>query len=136
MSVFEKVYEIIIQIPRGHVLTYAKISEMMGRRLSAQAVGWALKALPDDETKSKNGSAYHAKNVPWHRVINSRGTISTNSGLDIPPGLQRRLLEAEGIVFGTDDALDLEKYLWSPKRERPRKDGPKGSVPKEKGDKM
>src|ERR1700677_1148442 len=99
MSVYAKVYEIVMQIPRGRVTTYGTVSKMMGNRLSAQAVGWALRALPDDASKTKNGSPYHAKNVPWHRVINSRGTVSTDKGLDIPAGLQQTLLQAEGIVF-------------------------------------
>jgi len=55
--------------------------------------------------------------VPWHRVINSKGTVSTNSGLDIPTGLQQRLLEKEGIVFDAGGVVEIEKYLWRPKNE-------------------
>src|SRR2546422_8751679 len=87
-SVFEQVYWWVLQIPRGKVMTYGQISRLMDERLSAQAVGWALHATPDDGRK-----------IPWHRVINSRGGISTSRGLNHPPGLQRGLLEAEDVVF-------------------------------------
>ena len=54
-SPFEQVYEIVQKIPKGSVLTYGAISKLMGRRLSAAAVGWALRALP---SASSNGEVY------------------------------------------------------------------------------
>lgn len=49
-------------------------------------------------------------NLPWHRVINNRGTISLRPGRGYEE--QKRLLLAEGIVFRDDDSIDLKKYLW------------------------
>ncbi|MFQ5812853.1 MAG: MGMT family protein [Anaerolineae bacterium] len=49
--------------------------------------------------------------MPWHRVVNSSGGISTRhttGGLNT----QRKLLEDEGIVFNEDGRLDLERYRW------------------------
>jgi methylated-DNA-protein-cysteine methyltransferase related protein len=111
MSIYEKVYEIVQQIPSGRVLTYGVISHMIDTRLSAQGVGWALNALRTEDP-SRPELVFTSQNVPWHRVINSRGGISTHKQLSIPPGEQRRLLEAEGIVFQDDETIILKDYLW------------------------
>jgi methylated-DNA-protein-cysteine methyltransferase-like protein len=118
MSVYAEVYKLVKRIPRGRVLTYGLISDLLTKRLSAQGVGWALKALPEAKkrTRSSDGKisnqVFNAKTVPWHRVVNSNGGISTHKNSAIPPGLQRELLEAEGITFDWEDKIDLPKYLW------------------------
>lgn len=130
--VFERVYEIVMRIPRGRVLTYGLISDMLGGRLSAQGVGWALKALPDGSIKVtgkatakatgttgaksavpkvKEPAKYTSQTVPWQRVINSQGRTSTHK-VGMPPDRQRDILEAEGVVFDHEDKVDLKKYLW------------------------
>ncbi len=43
--VYVEIYKIVQSIPEGRVLTYGLISHMIGGRMSAQGVGWALKAL-------------------------------------------------------------------------------------------
>jgi len=94
---------------------------MLGGRLSAQGVGWALRALPEPGLRKRNGrpaktpeaNLYHAANVPWHRVVNSTGGISTRKNRDILPGEQQLLLEREGVVFDEDSKLDLAAYLWT-----------------------
>ena len=83
-SVFINVYEIVRQIPRGKVFTYGAISKMLNKRLSAQGIGWALNALADAKEAKSSGSAYHSANVPWHRVINARGGVSTSKRPDCP----------------------------------------------------
>lgn len=50
--------------------------------------------------------------MPCHRVVNRNGEITSGfafGGLDE----QRRLLEAEGVVFSEDGRIDLNKYLWN-----------------------
>ncbi|MBS1989657.1 MAG: MGMT family protein [Cyanobacteria bacterium SZAS LIN-3] len=108
--IYKKVYDIVRQIPEGRVLTYGLISHKLGGRLSAQGVGWALKALP----KKKKGELadYDSSNVPWHRVINAQGGISTGRIIEIPPDLQKKLLRREGVKFNAEDKVDLAKYLW------------------------
>jgi alkylated DNA nucleotide flippase Atl1 len=44
-------------------------------------------------------------------VVNSKGGISTD---DQHPGLQRSLLEAEGVRFAAG-AIDLARYQWKPR---------------------
>lgn len=97
---FEQVHEWVRRIPVGHVMSYGQISKLMDRRLTPLAVGWAMKACPED--------------VPWHRVVNAQGGCSTDGRGDSPPGYQRALLESEGVVFGGDGTLDMERYRFEP----------------------
>lgn len=112
LNPFEQVYEIVRKIPKGKVFTYALISKRMNGRLSAAAVGWAMNALGNGKT------GYTSENVPWHRVINSKGTISTTHESGVlaksgrPVKLQQILLEQEGIIFTEDGSVDLTRFLW------------------------
>jgi len=99
-SSFETVYDLVRQIPQGRVSTYGQISNLMGNLLSPLAVGWALHSCPDG--------------VPWQRVVNAAGACSTDRLPDLPPGLQRSMLQSEGVVFGEDDTIDLERFRWEP----------------------
>jgi methylated-DNA-protein-cysteine methyltransferase related protein len=107
-AIFEEVQALVRRIPRGRVATYGQLSEMIGGRLSPVGIGWALHAAP-------------AGRCPWQRVVNSRGTVSTNHA---EPGLQRSLLEAEGVKFGADGVIDLARYQWRPRVRKPRVERP------------
>ena len=57
------------------------------------------------------GAVPDGSDVPWQRVINSRGMIS------FPPGspgavLQRALLEDEGVIFDAKGRVNLKVYGW------------------------
>jgi methylated-DNA-protein-cysteine methyltransferase-like protein len=99
VNIFEKVYRLVSMIPEGKVASYGQIARMLGSPRGARTVGWALHGLPEG-TK-----------VPWHRVINSQGRIST-SRVQHDANLQRELLEAEGIIFDERDRVDWEVYGW------------------------
>jgi methylated-DNA-protein-cysteine methyltransferase-like protein len=101
-SAWEGVYRLARRIPKGRVMTYGQIAALLGSRLSPRAVGWAMHGCPRD--------------VPWHRVVNASGGCSTDRLPDLAPGLQRSLLEREGVRFGAHDTLELECYRWNPKR--------------------
>lgn len=96
---FERVRRLVLRVPRGKVATYGQLSAMIDRRLTPVGVGWAIRAA---------GEA-----IPWQRVVNGSGGISTDGE---HPGLQRALLEAEGVHFGRDGRIDLERYGWRPRR--------------------
>lgn len=97
---FARVWSIVRKVPPGRVVTYGQLSLLIERRLTPMGVGWAIRAAPD-------GS------LPWHRVVNGRGGISTDGE---HPGLQRAMLEAEGVHFRADGTIDLERYAWTPRR--------------------
>lgn len=86
------------QVPPGHVTTYGDVATVLGSPRVARHVGFALAALGEQD-------------VPWHRVINSRGRISFK-GDPARAGLQRALLVAEGVVFDELGRTDLAKYRF------------------------
>jgi methylated-DNA-protein-cysteine methyltransferase-like protein len=89
-----RVYERVRLVPTGQVSTYGDVATSLGSPNVARHVGWALAALDDDS-------------VPWHRVINSRGTISFKG--DSPRAVaQRARLEAEGVVFDLRGRVQLQ----------------------------
>lgn len=96
---FEKVYEIVAQIPEGKVATYGGIGRMLGYARGAKIVGWAMRSAPE------------ALGLPCHRVVKVTGELS--------PGyvfgdreIQRAMLEAEGITFRPDGTIDMDMHLW------------------------
>jgi len=87
---FHRVYEIVVKIPPGRVMTYGQIAEILDRQISPAAVGWALSQCPAD--------------LPWQRVVNGRGGCSLGER-------QLERLRQEGIEF-TQGRLDLEVYRY------------------------
>ena len=108
--IYKQVYDLVRMIPEGQVLTYGLISLKLGGRLSAQGVGWALKAL--GHSKKEELAGYDSNTVPWHRVVNSHGGISTHRIPEIPPDMQKILLQREGVKFDREEKMNLDKYLW------------------------
>ena len=98
-SFFEQVHLVVSCIPPGKVATYGQIARLLGAPHAARTVGWALRAVPDD------------RDLPWHRVINARGTISLSAGGQ-GAAIQQALLEGEGIVFDDQGRIDLKVYGW------------------------
>jgi methylated-DNA-protein-cysteine methyltransferase related protein len=99
---FARVWELVARVPRGRVVTYGELSNMIDRRLSPVGIGWAMRAAPEDS-------------IPWHRVVNASGGSSTDRE---NPGLQRAMLEAEGVVFDRSGHIDLKRFGWK-RRLRP-----------------
>src|SRR6185437_8281345 len=95
----ERVFRIVRMIPRGHVMTYGQIAEILGEGYTPRTVGFVMHSSNDK--------------TPWHRVINAQGGCSTR-GLVLPHDKQQRLLEAEGISFNERGRCSLEKYVWIP----------------------
>ncbi len=98
---YEAVYHLVRQIPRGRVMTYGQIATLLGTPRAARAVGFAMRASGKKD------------DVPWQRVINSRGRISAKNQVERPI-LQRMLLESEGILFDEEGTCDLSRYRWEP----------------------
>ncbi len=100
---YRQVYAVVRRIPRGRVTSYGRVAAMLGRANAARAVGYALAASGD---KMKNDPP-----IPWHRVINVAGRISTPD-MDDGANRQATLLRAEGIAVSDDLRVNLNIYLW------------------------
>jgi len=109
VQAFEKIYRQVLRIPPGRVMTYGQIARILEDRYSPRLVGWAMHATPKDE-----------RNIPWHRVINSRGGVSTGRVILAEPDRQRLMLEAEGVVFDKNGHCELSVFQWSPRQRATR----------------
>jgi methylated-DNA-protein-cysteine methyltransferase-like protein len=98
----ELVKSIIREIPAGRVMTYGSIAAAAGNPRAARQV---VRILHSSST---------AEDLPWHRVINSRGSISLPVGQGYE--LQKSMLENEGIEFDEHDRVDLQYFHWLPSR--------------------
>lgn len=97
MSTFERIYEVVKNIPKGRVATYGQVATLAGNPRWARVVGYALHNNPDPST------------IPCHRVVNREGRVAT--GFVFGGGeTQRALLEKEGVIFDPDGSIDLEKF--------------------------
>jgi len=126
---FERVYRLVRQVPPGKVTSYGAIARMLGHPRAARTVGWALHSLPSSVPPIGGpppsippsgglppsippiGGDERGGDVPWHRVINSQGRIST-SCREHSADLQRTLLEAEGIQFDERGYVDWDRFGW------------------------
>lgn len=97
MNFKQKVFQKVNKIPHGFVTTYGTIATLSGVPRGARLVGGMLHGSRDS--------------LPWHRVINRYGFISTKC-LEHPKKLQKVLLEEEGIEVSDDFMVDLKKYGW------------------------
>jgi methylated-DNA-protein-cysteine methyltransferase-like protein len=98
----ERVYRIVRSIPRGRVMTYGQLAEILGDGYTPRTVGFVMHGSDD--------------NTPWHRVINAQGGCSTGR-IALPSDKQQLMLAAEGVEFNERGRCDLQRYLWIP-RER------------------
>ncbi len=96
----QKVLGLVQLIPIGRVATYGSIALMSGYPRRARHVGHILRGVSEDK----------AQDIPWHRVINSSGKLSTYK---VGTGdLQCLLLESEGITFSSSGKLNLKALMW------------------------
>ncbi len=94
----EKVYEFLLTVPRGKVVTYGQIAAHLGNPKLARAVGNILH-------KNPNGQKY-----PCYKVVNSRGCLSPRYAFGGMEG-QKQRLEAESIEVN-GDRVELQRYRY------------------------
>lgn len=88
----------LANIPYGKVSSYGSIARRAGYPGLARHVAYLLKHLPEDSQ------------IPWHRVVNSRGKIS------LPPDsnmfhAQVNLLKDEGLNLTAENTIPAS-YFW------------------------
>ena len=96
----QRVYKLVKRIPKGCVMTYGQIAEILGEGYTPRTVGYVMHGADSE-------------NVPWQRVINAQGKCSTGK-LTLPVNLQQAILESEGVKFDDKGRCDLNLVLWAP----------------------
>ncbi len=104
-SFFEKVYEVVIQIPYGRVTSYGAIANYLGSKGSARMVGWAM-----------NASHQSPEQIPAHRVVNRNGMLTGKFHFD-SHDLMEQLLKSEGAIIENDRIVNFKEIFWEPFRE-------------------
>lgn len=101
---FERVYEVVRQIPQGRVTSYGAIARAIGSPQSARMVGWAMNA------------AHNMEDVPAHRVVNRQGLLTGKHHFGGSNAMQQ-LLEAEGVQVEDHKIVDFDSLFWDPQKE-------------------
>ena len=100
-SFFDKVYEVVKQIPFGRVTTYGAIARKIGSPQSARMVGYALNA------------SHNQDDIPAHRVVNRQGMLSGKHHFQ-GTNLMQQLLENEGVTVKNNQVAEFNKLFWQP----------------------
>lgn len=98
-NTFEKIYEVVRQIPEGRVASYGQVAALAGNRRWARVVGYALHEVPE-------GSG-----IPCHRVVTRDGGLSRAFDQEGGENRQEKLLRAEGVEF-REGCVDMERFQW------------------------
>ena len=98
-NLFQNILGIIEGIPVGKVATYGQIAFIAGTQ-NPRLVGFALATLKDDTE------------IPWFRVINSKGKISFPEESERFK-IQYSLLKNEGIIFDAKNRINLKQFGWN-----------------------
>lgn len=96
---FQKIYEVVKEIPCGTVASYGQVAELVGNKRLSRVVGYALHSNPEPGI------------IPCHRVVTKNGELSKAFAFG-GENKQRELLMNEGVGFLEDDTVDMEKYQW------------------------
>ena len=94
-ELYERIYKVAAQIPKGKVATYGQLAFYAGIPRGGRLAGRAMANAPE------------SLNIPCHRVVNHAGCCA--------PGYieQKNLLEMEGVVFTRNGCVDMKRCLWN-----------------------
>ncbi len=95
-EIFNQVYELVAQVPKGKVVTYGDIAKIVG--VNPRYIGFILHNNP-----------YPGK-IPCHRVVNSHGKVAANFAFGGGDS-QKKLLEVEGVKI-ENSKLHLSDYRY------------------------
>ena len=95
----DSVYRLMKELPSNKVTTYGDLAAMSGHPLAARIVGGIAHGGPD--------------NLPWHRLVNSKGGLAT--GFPGGQSVQQQLLAQDGIMIDySSRVVDFEQRRWRP----------------------
>lgn len=89
---YRRVWDIVAQIPAGRVISYGQLAILAGRPGAPRLAGRAMREAPSG--------------LPCHRVLRSDGSLAPG---DMFHGLQRKMLEQEGVVFRPSGRVDMKR---------------------------
>lgn len=98
MNAYDKIYEVVKQIPYGKVASYGQVAALAGNRKWSRVVGYALHRNPDEQ------------GIPCYRVVTKDGFPSKAFAFG-GENRQIALLQSEGVQF-VDGHVDMEQYGW------------------------
>lgn len=104
-GLYEAIYDIVRQVPKGRVTTYGAIAAAIGARSGARLVGYAM-----------HGAGKAKPRVPAHRVVNSVGLLTGKHHFGSPDRMAQ-LLQKEGIQVKDDKVMNFRALFWDPARE-------------------
>lgn len=97
MNTFEKIYEVVKNIPQGKVATYGQVAAAAGNPRWSRVVGYALHVNPSPGE------------IPCHRVVRRDGRVAQSFAFG-GENVQRMLLEGEGVSFVNEFTVDMQKH--------------------------
>ena len=97
IDLFEEVYRLTRQIPKGKVSTYGAIAKALGDIRASRAVGFALNQNPNPDF------------TPCYKVVNSDGTLG-GFGLGIEEKIRR--LEKDGIKVIDGKIVNFDEVFF------------------------
>ena len=95
---FQRIYEVVRQVPYGRVTSYGAIARYLGTARSARVVGWAM------------NQSHGMEDVPAHRVVNRNGLLTGKHHFQ-GTNLMQQLLESEGIQVVDNKIQNFEKNV-------------------------
>lgn len=101
---FQKVYQVVRQVPYGRVTSYGAIAKHLGAARSSRMVGWAMNA------------SHGLDDVPAHRVVNRQGLLTGKHHFQ-GTNLMQQLLENEGVEIIENKVQDFDVLFWDPAKE-------------------
>ncbi|MGV8877462.1 MAG: MGMT family protein [Sphingobacteriaceae bacterium] len=102
LNFYERVYEVVRQIPAGRVTSYGAIAAFLGTKGASRVVGYAMGA---------SGTAWPP--VPAHRVLNRSGMLTGKASFD-HQDLMQQMLVSEGVLVKDDQVMNFKNIFWDP----------------------
>ena len=117
---YDAVYSAVQQVPYGRCTSYGHIARLLDQPQRSRQVGVCLKYLPAFDPAAPDRHFYHDENVPWQRVVNTKGGISPRGDGGTGVNRQVQRLRGEGITVNDQAAgiaepwVDLGRCGWFP----------------------
>lgn len=100
-NTFQRIYNVVRQIPKGCVASYGQVAAYAGNPRWARVVGYALHVNPEPGT------------IPCHRVVTREGKVSSAFAFG-GANMQITLLREEGVEFTIEGTVDMQRFRWKP----------------------